>query len=105
MLAMRFVEFLPAVLYELWVKRFPISLNIKKKLLDVQSKIAEKKLIEAIQFVQSQGSNAANYSYNIETGSLKSFGKESVVGRDGKHYTPLVNMTEPVSIGSTCLSV
>jgi hypothetical protein len=32
MLAMRFVEFLPTVLFEIWVKRFPLFQNIKKHL-------------------------------------------------------------------------
>jgi hypothetical protein len=30
MLALRHVEFLPSVLYELWVKRFPLFKNFKK---------------------------------------------------------------------------
>jgi hypothetical protein len=91
-LAMRFITFLPGVLYELFVKNFPLFISIKKSKLVVQSKIAEQKLIEAIQFVKAQGSNAANYSYNIETGALKSRGQHTYQNvYDGKPYTPMTN--------------
>jgi len=91
-LAMRFIEFLPGVLYELFVKGMPLFLAAKKNLLDVQSKIAEQKLIQAIEFVKSQGSNAGNYTYNMETGSLKSRGVHSHLNvYDGKPYTPMTS--------------
>jgi len=91
-LAMRFIEFLPGVLYELFVKGMPLFLAAKKNLLDVQSKIAEQKLIQAIEFVKSQGSNAANYTYNMETGSLKSRGVHSHLNvYDGRPYTPMTS--------------
>jgi len=91
-LAMRFIEFLPGVLYELFIKGMPLFLSAKKNLMDVQSKIAEAKLIQAIEFVKSQGSNAANYTYNIETGALKSRGVHSHFNvYDGKPYTPMTS--------------
>jgi hypothetical protein len=37
MLALRHVEFLPSVLYELWVKRFPLFTNIKKSIPKIES--------------------------------------------------------------------
>lgn len=76
MLAIRFPEFIPAVLHELWVKRFPFFLNKKRKKLTPYSERRTESYIEQTPLIDWRsvvsllrlyyGNGSKNQDHNVE---------------------------------------